>query len=777
MKKFFLFTNLFILCLVMGFFAHATDVGGLILEDTTWAKAGSPYVVIDDVTVVGSVTLTIEPGVEVKFNEKLALIIDGTLIARGTNLEDEKILFTSNGNQTPGYWGYILFTDTSKDAIFNPGYTGGCIIQYAIVQYGGSGKRAITTDRSSPFIDNSVITNNNGAIYVNGDSPVISNCEIKNNSATDGGGIYISSGAPIIQNSTISENPAADDGGGIYATSSGTVTIQNSTISGNSADDGGGIYATSSGTITIQNSAISENTAFDDGGGIYASGSTVNIQNSTISGNSASFLDGGGGIYASGSTVTVQNSTISGNSAKYYTGGGIYAISDSTVTIEENSIISGNSADDGGGIYAYRGTITIQNSAISGNSAKYYTGGGIYAADSTVNIKENSTISENTADDGGGIYATSSGTVTIQNSTISENTAADNGGGIYASGSTVNIQNSTISGNFGYSGGGLYASSGTVTIKGNRITQNTNTAIPSSSAGTLYLRNLKTGSIIGGDSCNLIKDNNGAGVYIVGTVPINYNDIYNNTGYSLVCGNPAGAPEIDATNNYWGTDKESVIEALILDCLDDPNLGCVNYKPFLTDPCVPDVGTINGHVTNLAGNPIEFAIVIAINIGTKEKTWDITDVDGYYEIQELPPGMYLLIAIKKGYKAGIAKVEVEAGGTTTKDFKLRPKSGEDDEDEFTDLYANYPNPFNPDTWIPYYLSQDADVTIRIYNSAGQLVRTLDLGRQVADIYMDKDKAAYWDGKDDLGQQVASGVYYYTLRAGNFSATRKMILMK
>ncbi|MBC8230569.1 T9SS type A sorting domain-containing protein [bacterium] len=144
---------------------------------------------------------------------------------------------------------------------------------------------------------------------------------------------------------------------------------------------------------------------------------------------------------------------------------------------------------------------------------------------------------------------------------------------------------------------------------------------------------------------------------------------------------------------------------------------------------------------------------------------------------DLEPGDYLVLAIKKGYKAGFARVTVEAGRTTTQDFKLRPKLDEGDEDEFADLYANYPNPFNPDTWIPYYLPQDADVTIRIYNSAGQLVRTLNFGRKAAGIYVTKEKAAYWDGCDSSGKKVASGVYYYTLQAGDFRATRKMLIVK
>jgi len=186
-------------------------------------------------------------------------------------------------------------------------------------------------------------------------------------------------------------------------------------------------------------------------------------------------------------------------------------------------------------------------------------------------------------------------------------------------------------------------------------------------------------------------------------------------------------------------------------------------------------GSINGTVTDMVGFPL-LSLVIAIKKPIKKGTLS-KPPDGYYEITDLEPGDYLVLAIKKRYRAGFARVTVEAGRTTTQDFQLRPKSGEDDEDDFTDLYANYPNPFNPDTWIPYYLPQDADVTIQIYNSAGQLVRTLNFGRKAAGIYLDKDKAAYWDGCDSLGEKVASGVYYYTLQAGEFRATRKMLIVK
>ena len=95
----------------------------------------------------------------------------------------------------------------------------------------------------------------------------------------------------------------------------------------------------------------------------------------------------------------------------------------------------------------------------------------------------------------------------------------------------------------------------------------------------------------------------------------------------------------------------------------------------------------------------------------------------------------------------------------------------------TALLANYPNPFNPETWIPYQLAAPADVTVTIYAVDGSVVRTLALGHQSVGIYQDKSRAAYWDGKNAFGESVASGVYFYTLKAGEFTATRKMLIRK
>ena len=95
----------------------------------------------------------------------------------------------------------------------------------------------------------------------------------------------------------------------------------------------------------------------------------------------------------------------------------------------------------------------------------------------------------------------------------------------------------------------------------------------------------------------------------------------------------------------------------------------------------------------------------------------------------------------------------------------------------TALLVNYPNPFNPETWIPYQLAKSASITISIHSADGTLVRRLTLGNRSAGIYQSRSRAAYWDGRNEIGESVASGVYFYTLSAGDFTATRKMLIRK
>ena len=96
----------------------------------------------------------------------------------------------------------------------------------------------------------------------------------------------------------------------------------------------------------------------------------------------------------------------------------------------------------------------------------------------------------------------------------------------------------------------------------------------------------------------------------------------------------------------------------------------------------------------------------------------------------------------------------------------------------TYLLPNYPNPFNPETWLPYQLAEAADVTLTIHAADGRLIRTLSFGHQSAGIYQSKSRAVYWDGRNALGEPAASGVYFYTFGvSGEFTATGKMLIRK
>ena len=93
------------------------------------------------------------------------------------------------------------------------------------------------------------------------------------------------------------------------------------------------------------------------------------------------------------------------------------------------------------------------------------------------------------------------------------------------------------------------------------------------------------------------------------------------------------------------------------------------------------------------------------------------------------------------------------------------------------LLQNYPNPFNPETWIPYQLSEDSPVSVSIYDTTGKLIRTLSIGFQSAGFYNSRERAAYWNGRNTLGEPVASGIYFYQLTTPSFHQTRRLVILK
>ena len=93
------------------------------------------------------------------------------------------------------------------------------------------------------------------------------------------------------------------------------------------------------------------------------------------------------------------------------------------------------------------------------------------------------------------------------------------------------------------------------------------------------------------------------------------------------------------------------------------------------------------------------------------------------------------------------------------------------------MLQNFPNPFNPETWVPYQLASASKVELTLFDAQGRVVRTLALGQKPAGYYLEREKAAYWDGRNEGGEPVASGAYFYRLQAETFSAVRKMVILK
>jgi len=280
-----------------------TYVSGLISVNTTWSAANSPYIVTANAAVAQGVTLTVEPGVTVKFSTGTYLQIQGCLNAQGTS--SNKIVFTSRqGTPAPGDWQYIKFNDTSDDA--------NCVIKFAEIKYADFG---IYCTDASPSIGENTISNNNYGIYYNGGSSIISSNTISGNSYC-GIGIFDYSSLPLVSNNVISNNGSY----GVYTTA--LAMIYNNAISSNNT----GIYS-------IGNHTVSKNAILNNVYGIRCLWYMTASRNTILNNDYGIYFSGGGGI-------SITSNTIS------YNGKGIY-VGDSTYPPS----ITANNIDNSTGTY------------------------------------------------------------------------------------------------------------------------------------------------------------------------------------------------------------------------------------------------------------------------------------------------------------------------------------------------------------------------------------------------------------------------------------------
>ncbi len=524
--------------------------------------------------------------------------------------------------------------------------------------------------------------------------------------------------------------------------------------------------------------------------GISCYGSSPKIEGNRIEGNAAPSTDYGGGIFCGSSSPTITENFILGNSAKY--GGGICCYGKSSPIITDNRV-EGNWALRGGGIcclYYPKASALISGNDIRGNTAAHL-GGGIYTSGTMAwDINANKIIG-NSAANGGGIYCSSSLLMDVSHNIIGHNFASENGGGLFCNSSALTISsNSIIHNSASDSGGGIYTFGVSHYHRPLIITQNNIADNSATLCGGIYSL---CGGIYSADSSWLVMDEN---------------NLVNRGQYEVYLSEVG--EDVSALDNWWGTTNLDSIEAKIYDYYDDTTLAEVQFHPFLTLPVI--------------GNP---ASVYSLRLKsdstyTSDLTTDLwIGAEMYIQLEGLDSDSLscdqTTVSLKGNFTdttgiqvtltetdttSGIFRGAARIDSISVEDLSIKAVLGETltvisaiDSTKFVTvlvgkegikegnispipreiaLFQNHPNPFNSNTAISYQLSEVRPhrTTLKIYNILGEEVKTLVDKEQASGYY-----SVSWDGRDNLGKDVSSGVYFYRLSTGDFHQARKMIILR
>lgn len=600
-----------------------------------------------------------------------------------------------------------------------------------------------------------------------------------------GGGICCYGGAPLIEGNVISDC-AAQSGGGIYLYQSNAV-IQDNRISGSSPNEvytgikaGGGIYARSS-TVSLQGNVLSNNDGYKRGGGAYFDQSPATFNGDTFSLNDCSVS--GGGIYTEHSSLAMVHTVVTGNTASTY-GGGICHINDNIMLT--NSVVALNEAGIlGGGIYAEGAWGEIINNTIDRNAALY--GGGNLFLGSMVSLE------------------------------VTNNCLTFGQGYGFASGSLDNIA-------FRYNNcfGNLPADVATVTVDSTNVSEDPLYADTTAMDYHLLVHScgIDTGDPAGGADPDGSRADLGAygGPDAIMAAPVHVTNLtaaalndstIELTWDQMLPGGLSGFALYGDTVQGFAPQEASCIEIIPPtenSYMHQPVSGCrycrvsaVSIEGYgggysndgsacvtTQDIIAPTVTVVypNGGETVAVGDTIDIIWFATDNIGVDSvsiyfsgnagQTFELlaggepNDSLCRWIVPAAPSDSCLIIVV--------AYDHVLLTGSDSSDslFSIRIPTGDGDHVPrytFT-LEQNYPNPFNPTTSIVFQIGEAGYVLLRIYDTSGRLVNVLIDERRDAGRH-----EVLWTGRDSNGRSVASGVYFYRLRVGATSTTKKMVLIR
>ncbi len=243
-------------------------------------------------------------------------------------------------------------------------------------------------------------------------------------------------------------------------------------------------------------------------------------------------------------------------------------------------------------------------------------------------------------------------------------------------------------------------------------------------------------------------DINGSNGYIVNT-PERGMATFTGTAWTMQSEKAAAAPKVSTTNSTWAFVITSNLQGKVADA--SYTMLAKNLRTCIITS--QKVATDKGYVSAVWAD-LNRKSVIRVN---DEIEFTLVDEKG-----TIVSGPFQRTITSADIHNAYLSVEMHVG-----DVRLKE----------TILAQNFPNPFNPETWIPFQLSRAAIVTIKIYDVSGHTVRTLNLGHKSIGSYMTTSTAAYWDGKNNTGESVSSGIYFYSLQTKDFSATRRMVILK